>query len=103
MLTEAVIKTKLVTNQRWLEAGLVALYRKQTADEQAHSDTKHRNGQGFNSSDAPLLSYYAKYCLSGRHLSGKHLEKAQKRLQKYAKQLLVIALAKEEAKGKVAA
>jgi hypothetical protein len=99
MLTEEIIRSKLMTSQRWLEAAIIALYQMQTADEQAAGRTNHDNNRGFNGADAPILSYYARWCANGRNLNGRFLADAQNRCQKYAKQLLRIAQAKAQAKA----
>lgn len=95
MLTEQIIRTKLLTNQAWLEAAIIALHNKQTSDEKATGTATHLNGQGFSGADASTLSYYARWCLKGRHLNGKFLADAQTRCLKYSKQLLRIAQAKQ--------
>lgn len=89
--TKELIKEKLQTNQKWVERAILAIYNKQSIQEQNVSDTIHRNGVGFNGSDARVMSYYAKWIESGKHLSGKHLIKATKKIMKYSGQLLKIA------------
>jgi|SRR6478609_7057768 len=81
------IKHNLATNPKWTERAIIKLYEWQTADEQEADVTKYHNNVGFNGGDAPRLSYYAKYLLSGRHLTGHHLEKAQKMVKKYSSQI----------------
>jgi hypothetical protein len=88
MYTLQEVRHMLATNQAWVQKAIIRLYERQTADEQASDDTKYHNNKGFNSSDARRLSYYAKYILSGRNLSGKHLAKAHKMVPKYAGQIL---------------
>lgn len=94
MLDAQIIRSKLTTDQRWLEAAILALYAMQTQDEKQVGDTRHDNDRGFNSADARPLSYYARWLQTGRHLTGRYLLDAQQRCQKYAKQLLRIAKAK---------
>lgn len=86
--TVDVVRHKLKTDTKWVEAAILRLFDFQTADEQNAEIAKYRNGKGFNGSDARRLSYYAKWIKSGRHLSGKHLEVAHKRVPKYASQIL---------------
>ena len=50
------------------------------------------NGVGFSSCDANKLSYYAKWILAGKHLSGKYLEDALKKLLKYSKQAIRLSI-----------
>lgn len=92
--TKEFIKAKLQSDQRWVERAIVVIYEYQTAEEQAQEITKNDNGVGFTAFDARVLSYYAVYLKSGKHLSGKHLEKAKKTVPKYAGQLLKIIQSK---------
>ncbi len=85
------IKQKLETDQRWLERAIVAIYKLQTEDEKNSENTKYHNGVGFNSADAHILTYCAKWILSGKPLSGTFLEKAKKKMVKYTKQLETVA------------
>ena len=91
MLTKEFIKEKLITDQRWLMRGITAIYEKQSYDEQQSEATKEDNGVGFNSIDACILSSFAKQIKAGRTLSTKQLAIAQKKMPKYARQLLSIA------------
>jgi len=91
MLTKEFIIEKLVTDQRWLMRGIAAIYEKQTYDEQQSEATKEDNGVGFNGIDAYILSSFAKQIKAGRTLSTKQLAIAQKKMPKYARQLLSIA------------
>lgn len=105
ILTVEQIREKLVTDQRMLERAVVAIFEKQTEDEQRTGDTRHDNGIGFAGCDSQNGSYMAKYILTGierygkqygQNLSGKFLEKAKKFMPKYAKQLYKIQLEKVE-------
>jgi len=78
----------LLTNNEAVEKAMVALYNRQTADEQSTQETRHSNGVGFSGAHAHLGSYYAKWVLSGRNLTGRHLEKARAMSLKYTDQLL---------------
>jgi hypothetical protein len=80
-----------------VERAILAIYRRQTLDEQSSSETKHRNGIGFSGAHAPLGTYYAKWILSGRRLSGKHLVKARNMTKHYVAQLLQEAESKQAA------
>lgn len=85
------IKWLLNMNDRAVERAIVAIYNRQTEDEQNAQDTKHSNGVGFSGADARLGSYYAKWIMSGKHLSGNHLVKARLMSYKYVRQLSEIA------------
>jgi hypothetical protein len=89
--TKEYVRKMLQENDAWLERGILAVYSKQTEDEQGAKDTLHRNGFGFNVADAKYLSYVADYLLSGNHLSGYHIGKARKKMLKYSGQLAKIA------------
>lgn len=89
--TEEFIRNKLLTSNQWLERGIVAIYNKQTRQEQASEETRERNGVGFNGADGHTGAYLAKWIASGKHLSGKWIPKARKMMVKYAGQLSKIA------------
>jgi len=82
------IVSLIQTNDKAVERGIIAIYKRQTLDEQASSDTKHHNSVGFSSAHARLGTYYAKWCLSGKRLSGEHLEKCRKIVLRYVGQLM---------------
>lgn len=82
---------ELLKQPRAVERGIVAIFNKQTEDEKTADETKHHNKRGFTGSDARRGSYYAKWILSGRHLTGGHEVKARKMLTKYIGQLTKIA------------
>lgn len=90
----ATIVEKLSTDPKWIKRAIVALYRKQTADEQATKETGVDNFQGFNKPDARRMTFVAEWLLSGKTLSDqKALEVYGPKLKKYRKQLAKIALA----------
>ena len=98
------IREKLATDNRWLVRGIVAIYERQTFDEQQSLQTSHDNGVGFNGVDANIMSSFAqqiqrweKMDPTRRYpnpLSDKQLAIARKKMGKYAKQLAAIAEAK---------
>jgi hypothetical protein len=94
MWTVEQVKTKLNTNQKWVERGLVALYKYQTTRERASKTTIVHNEMGFSAVDAHIGSYLAEWVLSGKTLNGKWVEKGRKIVLKYAIQLTGIANAK---------
>jgi hypothetical protein len=91
-LLQEEIRAKVQVDPRWTERAVLVLFEHQTEDEKQNDATLKRNGVGFSGSDAHLMSYYAKWLLSKKHLTGKHLEKAQKVVSKYAGQLAKIAM-----------
>lgn len=98
---KAAIRQRLQKSNHWVERAIVAIYNHQTADEKGTETTKWHNGVGFNGPDAGYMSYLARWILSGRHLSGKHLQQGRKRVLKYAGQLTEIANANAEKKESV--
>jgi hypothetical protein len=85
------IKAQLQTDDRWLLRGLLAIYQRQTADEQVAQATIERNNVGFNGCDAQFLTDIAqKYQKYGR-LSDKQIIAVRKCMLKYARQLTRIA------------
>jgi len=91
------IQFLLAKNDIAVERAIVAIYRRQTRDERDSNSTIEPNGIGFSGTDARLGSYYAKWVLSGKNLSGQHLIKARNMAYKYTRQLVEIATQKMEA------
>lgn len=89
--TRAQIMAAIETNPNWLERGIVAIYNKQVQDEKRDETTKYHNRVGFRPNDAKRLSYYAKWIISGHHISGHHVNIAKVRMRKYCRQLAKIA------------
>lgn len=89
--TKDMIKAKIQSDDQWLIRGLTAVYARQTADEQASSQTSEHNGIGFNGVDAYLLSSFAQQAMAGRRMSSKQIMIARKKMVKYAGQLARIA------------
>lgn len=94
MTTKNEIRVLLHNNLHAIERGIVAIYRRQTNDEQQQSTTKHDNGRGFTAADAKMGTYLAKWILSGRRLSGEWRFKARDLIKKYAGQLVEVAAQK---------
>jgi hypothetical protein len=81
------IAKKLQSNNRWLIRGLLAIYSRQTDDEQNADTTKESNGIGFNAFDAPIMSDMAKQYQRTGFLSNRQLAIVRKCMVKYAGQL----------------
>jgi hypothetical protein len=102
MYTKESIRTLLETSDLAVERGLLALYDRQTVDEQSMEATCHRNGVGFSAFDAEFLSGLAvqiqKRLDAGNRpgccLSSKQLLCARKKILRYAGQLAEIANSK---------
>jgi hypothetical protein len=89
--TRTEIETLVNTNDRAVERAMVAIWERQTRDEQATEMTRHHNGIGFSGWTAKSGTYFARWVQSGRTLSGKHLDKARKIALHHAGQLTRIA------------
>lgn len=97
-LTVEGIRLLLLHNPKAVLRGVLAIYERQTADEQSSGYTKKQNGIGFNGPDSAVMSRYAKKLLAGRNLMPHENADARERIYKYAGQLLQIALEKKAAK-----
>ena len=95
------IKLLIQNSPYFVSKCLISLYNKQTTDEKLREDTHIYNNVGFNGVDAPILTSFAKQCIEWTEtppeerkfkypLSFKQHQLAQKKLQKYAKQLSMI-------------
>lgn len=89
--TEGEILTLICTNPHAVGRAMVALYNRQTESEKSTDSTRENNGRGFASCDARLGSYYARWVLAGKTLTGGHLLKARGMALKYRGQLLEVA------------
>ena len=85
------IKKNIMSSRKWVEQGVLAIYNKQTAEEKSDGEAIEDNGIGFSGAHACSGTYYAKWLLQGKHLSGKHLNKARDLILHYTKQLTKIA------------
>ena len=85
------IKLKLLSDNRWLYRGILAIYDRQTVSEQAVRDTILDNEVGFSSADAGILSAFAEQLLKTGELEEWQRRKARARMIKYAAQLKSIA------------
>lgn len=94
MWTKPRIANLLQTNNRAVERALIAIYKRQTADEKAVQHTRHNNGQGFSAAHARKGTYYARWCLAGKSLTGDHLVKARLMAMHYIGQLVEVSNSK---------
>jgi len=88
--TAEAVAALLDRDQLAVERAVVAIFHRQTADEQAAETTKHRNGRGFAACHASRGSYYARWIMAGRRLSGPHIQHARRMMKHYAGQLLEV-------------
>lgn len=88
------INELLKTNPKAVERAIVRLYELQTNEEKQTQVTRIRNGAGFSSAHSYRGSYYAKWVMSGRNLTGAHLERARTIAIRHSGQLVAIANSK---------
>lgn len=88
---KCIIAEKIQTNPKWLYAGILAIYKRQTSDEQVAESTDHSNGRGFTGADARFGSSLAKKLLAGYTLTVNQTIAARKMMRKYSGQLLKVA------------
>ncbi len=81
----------LFSNPRAVERAMVVLHERQTQDEQQTSVTRYNNGRGFSATAARKGSYYARWVLSGRPLTGHHLVRARAIALRHSRQLVEVA------------
>jgi hypothetical protein len=81
----------LKTNDNAVKRGLIALYKRQTADEKSTQATRVVNNIGFNKHDAKFLSSLAEQYLNKGWLSVNQIASARKSITKYWRQLVEIA------------
>lgn len=91
MITAAEIKLKLLTDDRWLYRGILAIYELQTPTERDAQDTIENNGVGFNGVDARKLSAFAEDIKKYGDLFDWKKTVARKKMLKYAGQLAKLA------------
>lgn len=85
--TRGEIEDMLRTQDGAVERAMVAIWERQTADEQSDQNVKHHNGRGFSHWSARSGTYFAGWVRSGRRLTGKHLDKARRIALHHAGQL----------------
>ena len=85
------IRENIQKDDKWLARSILAIYQKQTADEQSSQRTKHENGVGFNRVDAKFMSSLALFFQVNGYFSPKQKAIARKKIVKYKNQLALIA------------
>lgn len=70
-----------------VERAIIAIFKRQTDAERVQEVTAVHNNRGFLPYHARRGSYYAKWIMSGKHLTGDHLAKARSMAVKYTRQL----------------
>jgi len=99
------IESNMAESDKWLIRGLLAIFDKQTSDEQWACSTQHHNKVGFTGPDSYLMSKFAKQVKSWEGtppqdrryptpLSPRQREITRERMPKYAGQLARIVRAR---------
>ena len=91
MYTRTQIDMLLSRSVAAVERAMVVLYERQTEDEQHSRTAKYQNGVGFSGAHAKRGTYYAKWVMGGRSLSGRHLINARRIALRHSKQLVEAA------------
>ena len=86
-MTVEEIRSRLESDIRWAERGLVRIYQNQTTDEIEARETIHSNGVGFTGFDAEILTSFAQRSERGWGLTEPQKKVLFRRMPKYAGQL----------------
>ena len=89
--TKSDIRKLLEDSDLAVARAILAIYGRQTADEQSIGETTHHNGIGFSGVDADFLSSLARFYESKGFLSAGQLKYGRKKIMKYTRQLMDIA------------
>ena len=82
------LQSKLSTDVRRAQRGLLAIFRNQTEDEKVAADVKHHNSMGFRCMDSIILTSFANQLQQRGSLSPKQMNVVFKLMPKYARQLM---------------
>ena len=85
------IKALLAESDKAVARAILAIYNRQTEDEQTIKETTDHNGIGYNGVDANFMSSLAQFYQSKGFLSAGQLKYGRKKIMKYAGQLTEIA------------
>jgi len=89
---EDAIVNLLMSSKAACARAVLALYARQTEDEQRQGSTTHSNGRGFSAYDAEFMTSIAKALPRyNMNLTDKQLARCRKILPRYRRQLLEIA------------
>ncbi len=99
MHTRQSIAEMLNRSNEAVERAIIRIFSFQTDQEKNAESTLNDNKVGFSACHGATGSYYAKWILSGKRLSGIHLVKARKMALAYTRQLAEYANSKEKHNG----
>lgn len=89
------VRNLLLSSNKAVLRGIVAIYKRQTAQEQNSDATLEHNNIGFCAFDASLMSLYAKQILEYGGLTQQQIKIARPRILRYTKQLADLAELRE--------
>lgn len=89
--TKDEIKENIMADDTWLTRAVLAIYDRQTKDEQVVMVTNVFNKVGFNKPDSYFLTSIAKLLLRNFKLTSKQKYVARKKIVKYSNQLAFLA------------
>jgi hypothetical protein len=84
------IERQLDSSQTTVEAALLAIYDRQTAEERAGRYTREANSVGFNKFDAEILTSFVDRLKRGKPLTVDQLPIARRKMKKYWRQLIQV-------------
>ena len=85
------LRELLKESDKAVARAILAIYNRQTEDEQTIKETTDHNGIGYNGVDANFMSSLAQFYQSKGFLSAGQLKYGRKAIMKYAGQLTEIA------------
>jgi len=86
------IQALLDSNPKAVTNALIQIYDRQTSSEQAMGVTNVHNKVGFSGPDSEILSSFARFYSKYKYLSPKQMVIATRKMKKYWKQLMNIAI-----------
>jgi len=89
--TEAEVRNNLLTNDKWVIRGAIALFNKQTESEKAAETTNEKNHVGLSAADAHYVCWVVKNLFSQDKFPAKSISKVRAKIIKYSGQLARIA------------
>lgn len=85
------VRQLLISSDKAVLRGIVAIYKMQTAQEQNSDATLEHNNQGFCAFDASTMSLYAKTIIRYGGLTQSQLKIARPKILRYTRQLSELA------------
>jgi hypothetical protein len=86
--SQDLIHRRLDASQEAVEAALMVIYDRQTAEERAGAYARETNGVGFSKFDAEFCTSLVEQLKRGKKLTPKQLEVARRKMKRYWRQLV---------------